>query len=439
MLSEVHRFLNQPVRVASGLHWDVLRLFHEIKSGLAACGPVAGAGLDTWGVDFGLLGRDDQLLGNPFHYRDARTEGMLARAFTRVPKDELYAVTGIQFLPFNSVYMLLSLEGTGLLDAARTFLTIPDLFNFWLCGVKANEYSNASTTQLLDVRTRGWSHDLIHRLGLPARVFQPIVEPGTVLGPLRAEVAAELGLAPYPIVAPACHDTGSAVVAVPAETADYAYISSGTWSLVGIESRRPLTGPEALAANLTNEGGAFGTVRVLKNVMGLWLIQECRRAWARAGHELSYAEIMAAASRATPGAVVDPDDPSFFAPGDMLAAIRDYCVRTGQAPPEGVGPVARCVFDSLARRYREVIDQLEALNGRRLEVIHIVGGGSQNTLLCQLTANTCGRPVIAGPTEGTALGNALVQLMALGELGSLDDTRRVLRASIETQVYRPAG
>jgi rhamnulokinase len=335
--------------------------------------------------------------------------------------------------------MLLSLEGTGLLDAARTFLTIPDLFNFWLCGVKANEYSNASTTQLLDVRTRGWSHDLIHRLGLPARVFQPIVEPGTVLGPLRAEVAAELGLAPYPIVAPACHDTGSAVVAVPAETADYAYISSGTWSLVGIESRRPLTGPEALAANLTNEGGAFGTVRVLKNVMGLWLIQECRRAWARAGHELSYAEIMAAASRATPGAVVDPDDPSFFAPGDMLAAIRDYCVRTGQAPPEGVGPVARCVFDSLARRYREVIDQLEALNGRRLEVIHIVGGGSQNTLLCQLTANTCGRPVIAGPTEGTALGNALVQLMALGELGSLDDTRRVLRASIETQVYRPAG
>jgi rhamnulokinase len=335
--------------------------------------------------------------------------------------------------------MLLSLEGTGLLDAARTFLTIPDLFNFWLCGAKANEYSNASTTQLLDVHARDWSHDLIRQLGLPAHIFQPIVEPGTVLGPLRAEVAAELGLAPYPIIAPACHDTGSAVVAVPSKTGEHAYISSGTWSLVGIESHTPLTGPEALAANLTNEGGAAGTLRVLKNVMGLWLIQECRRAWARAGHELSYAEIMAEASRATPGAVVDPDDPSFFAPGDMPAAIRDYCGRTGQTPPEGVGPVARCVFDSLARRYREVIDQLEALNGRRLEVVHIVGGGAQNTLLCQLSADACGRPVIAGPTEGTALGNALVQLMALGELSSLADARRVLRASIETTVYRPTG
>jgi rhamnulokinase len=444
-LEVVHRFANGPVRTLDSLHWDVLRLYSEMLNGLRLCGArhgvIDGLGVDTWGVDFALLGRDGTLLGNPRHYRDPHTEGILEAAFQRVPRLDLYRQTGVQFMRFNTLFQLLALQRprSPLLDVAETLLFIPDLFHYFFTGIKVNERTDASTSQMLDPRTRTWAPDLLRAFGLPGRILGTLVEPGTVLGPLRSSVALETGVSPMPVIAPASHDTASAIAAVPAAPGtSWAYISSGTWSLMGVELPAPLLTDAALDANFTNEGGVEGRTRFLKNVMGLWLVQECRRAWERTGTSLSYDELTRLAA-AAPGfaSIVDPDDASFVLPPNMPAALADYCRRTRQAVPTEPGAVIRCALESLALRYRWVLDRLEELTGRRLDAIHVVGGGSQNGLLCQLTADACDRPVLAGPVEATAIGNVLVQAIGVRVLGALADAREVVRRSFEIHTYLP--
>jgi rhamnulokinase len=441
-LEEVHRFPNTAVGLPDGLHWDVLRFLSEIKDGLAKSmreEEIEGIGVDSWGVDFGLLDGEGALVSNPYHHRDARTEGMMEEAFGLVPKEEIYQTTGIQFLPINTLYQLLAMRGSPLLEAAETMLLIPDLINYWLTGQKACEYTNATTTQLLDLEAGGWARDLFEGMDLPSRILAPIVQPATELGPLLPEVVEEVGAGP-PVIAVASHDTASAVVAVPAEGEDFAYISSGTWSLVGVETPEPVVTQEAMEANFTNEGGFGGRTRLLKNVMGLWLLQECRRQWAREGHEYSYEELARLAEDAPPaGPLVDPDHPAFLAPGDMASRIRRFCEETEQRPPEGPAAVARCVFESLALKYRHAIEQAESLAGRAIGTINILGGGSQNSLLCQLTSDATRRPVLAGPVEATALGNLMVQAYARGHLTSLEEIREAVRRSVEVQEYEPQG
>jgi rhamnulokinase len=443
-LDVVHRFPNGGVPTLDTLHWDVLRLHAEIVNALRlAAGRHGGAdavGVDTWGVDFALLGRGGTLLGNPRHYRDPHTEGVMEAAFQKVPKAEIYRRTGLQFMRINSLYQLLALQRdrSPLLDAAETLLFIPDLFHYFLTGIKVNEYTDASTSQMLDPHTRTWAYDVVQKFGLPTKMLGTIVPPGTVLGPLRTAVATDTGLAPVPVVAPATHDTGSAVAAVPARGPAWAFISSGTWSLLGAELPQPLVTDAALAANFTNEGGVAGTTRFLKNIMGLWLVQECRRAWEKAGHAYTYDQLVRLAEAAPAFAsLVDPDDPAFLLPPNMPAALADFCRRTGQPAPAEPGAVVRCCLESLALKYRWVLAKLEGLVGRRLDVIHVVGGGSQNALLCQWTADACGRPVLAGPAEATALGNVLVQALGLGLLGSLADGREAVRRSVDLTTYEP--
>ena len=440
-LEEIHRFPNVPVRLPDGLHWDVLRIFCEIKDGLAKAGrelQIEGVGVDSWGVDFGLLDREGALVSNPYHHRDARTDGMMDEAFGLVPREEIYGTTGIQFLPINTIYQLLAMRGSPLLGAAETLLLIPDLMNYWLTGEKACEYTNATTTQLIGLETGGWSQDLLKKLDLPNRIFAPIVPPATEIGHLLPEVAEEVGAAP-PVFAVASHDTASAVVAVPARGDDFAYISSGTWSLVGVETADPVITREAMEANFTNEGGFGGTTRVLKNVMGLWLLQECRRQWAREDREHSYEELARLAEDAPSGPLVDPDHPAFLAPGDMPARIRRFCDETGQRPPEEPAAVARCVFESLALKYRYAIEQAKRLTGRNIGTVNVVGGGSQNALLCQLTADATRLPVVTGPVEATAMGNVMVQAFAQDRVGSLEEIRAVVRDSFAASTYEPGG
>ena len=443
-LEVVHRFANTPVRLLDALHWDVLHLYSEMLQALRRCaadhGGIDAIGVDTWGVDFALLGRGGTLLGNPRHYRDPHTEGVMELAFQKLPRADLFRRTGLQFMRFNTLYQLLALQRdrSPLLDAAETMLLIPDLFNYFFTGIKVNEFSDASTSQLLDPATRGWAYDLMQAFGLPTRILGTLVQPGTVLGPLRTTVATDTGVTPCPVVAPATHDTGSAVAAVPASTATWAYISSGTWSLMGVELPAPLLSDKALAFNFTNEGGVGGTTRLLKNIMGLWLVQECRRAWERAGSTFSYEELMKLASAAPPFvSIVDPDDAGFVLPSNMPQALADYCRRTNQPAPADPGATVRCTLESLALRYRWVLERLEELTGKRIEVIHIVGGGSQNTLLCQLTADACDRLVLAGPVEATAIGNVLVQAIGLRLLGSLAEAREVVRRSFKVKTYEP--
>ena len=445
-LEEIHRFPNDPVRVPTGLHWDALRLHHEIERALARAGaaddPPSSVGVDTWGTDFGLLDRAGALVGNPVHYRDGRTVGMPERASRRVPWPDIYAVTGIQRLPLNTLYQILSMEGSPLLEAAARLVMMPDLFACWLCGEIANERTNASTTQLYDPVRRDWASGLIERLGLPGRLFrQPLVEPGTALGPLLPAVAARTGLgAGTRIVAVGSHDTASAVAAVPAAGDGWAYVSSGTWSLVGIETTAPVRTAEARDANLTNEVGVGGTIRLLTNVMGLWLLQECRRTWEHQGQPSAYDELVRRAGAAPPfGPLVDPDHPSLLAPGDMPARIARLCLEGGQAPPNGVGPTVRCILESLALKYRWAIERLEAVTGRSIATVHVVGGGARNALLSRLTADATRRRVLAGPVEATALGNVLVQAMASGEIASLAEIRDVVRRSVTVEAFDPTG
>jgi rhamnulokinase len=441
-LEEVHRFPNTSVRLPDGLHWDVLRFLSEIKDGLAKAmrkEEIEGIGIDSWGVDFGLLDGEGALVSNPYHHRGARTEGMMEEAFGLVPKEEIYQITGIQFLPINTLYQLLAMRGSPLLEAAETMLLIPDLMNYWLTGEKACEYTNATTTQLLDLQEDGWARDLFEGMDLPSRIPAPIVPPATELGPLLPEVAEEVGAEP-PVFAVASHDTASAVVAVPAESENYAYISSGTWSLVGVETPEPVVTQEAMEANFTNEGGFGGRTRLLKNVMGLWILQECRRQWAREGKDYSYEELAHLAEDApSAGPLVDPDHSTFLSPGDMPARIRSFCEETGQDPPEEPASVARCVFESLALKYRHAIEQAESLAGRAIGTVNVVGGGSQNSLLCQLTSDATRRLVLAGPVEATALGNLMVQAYARGHLSSLGEIREAVRSSVEVHEYEPQG
>lgn len=437
---EIHRFPNVPVRVVDGLHWDALRLMAEIQTGLAKAageGGLESVGVDTWGVDFALLDRGGALVGNPYHYRDPRTEGMRERAAERVAEEEVYRATGIQFLPFNTLYQLLAMEGSPLLEAADTLLMMPDLIGYWLTGERACEYTVATTTQLYDVRSEGWAKGLIRDLGIPGHIFPDILPPGSTLGTLLTEVQEETGLGGLPVVATATHDTASAVVAVPAE-GPFAYISSGTWSLVGVETPRPVVTDEGLRHNFTNEGGFGGRVRLLRNVMGLWLLQECRRTWSREGREYSYEELVRMAAGAPPfGALVEPDHPGFLPPGNMPVRIRGFCEKTGQRLAEGPEAVVRCVFESLALKYRWVLERAAEVSGQTVETVHVVGGGARNALLCQLTADAVRRPVVAGPVEATVMGNIMVQAFARGYVGSLEEIRELVRSSTEIQVYLP--
>ncbi len=444
-LEPLHRFPNGPVKVRDSLYWDVLRLYSEIKNALGLyrerfSAPLSSLGVDTWGVDFALLSSTDELLGNPHHYRDPRTEGMLEAAFERVPRQEIFFQTGIQFMEINTLYQLLSLRlaNDPALDQAAALLMMPDLFNYWLTGIRTCEFSIATTSQCYDTQQRKWADDLLTRLDIPRHIFLDVIQPGTVIGPLEKGVARDVGLDGVSVIAPACHDTGSAVAAVPAQGDDFAYLSSGTWSLIGVETPEPVITQESLDFNFTNEGGVFGTLRLLKNIMGLWLVQECRRTWAAAGESLSYSDLTEMAAAAPPfGPVLEPDSRDFLRPGDMPQRIQRFCARTGQRIPQTKGEIVRCALESLALKYRWAIEKLELMLGRALHTIHVVGGGSQNTLLCQLTADATGKMVIAGPIEATAIGNVLMQAIAQGDIANLSEGRDLVRRSFDMVAYEP--
>jgi sugar (pentulose or hexulose) kinase len=437
-LQEVHRFSNDPVAVAGTLYWDILRLYAEVRHGLLAAArdfPLASAGIDSWGVDYGLLDEAGALVGNPVHYRDARTTGVALD----VPEAELYAATGIQHLPFNTIYQLAAAAGTPSLAAARTLLLIPDLLAYWLTGMTGAEVTNASTTSLLDVATGQWAAPLMKRAGISPGLFPPLRQPGEVIGPVTGLPGEQWPSAP--LIAVASHDTASAVAAVPAAGRAFAYISSGTWSLAGMELDTPVLTEASRLANFTNEAGIDATIRYLRNVMGLWLLQESLRWWARSSRPVSLADVLADAARLPPlRSVIDPDDPAFLPPGDMPERIALSCRQTGQPVPRDEPETVRCILDSLALAYRRAIRQAQELSGRHADVVHIVGGGAQNTLLCQLTADACGLPVVAGPVEGAAIGNVLVQARALGAApADLDGMRALVRGAVELRQYHPSG
>lgn len=442
-LEEVHRFPNRPVRLFGHLHWNWLELHREIVTGVrkaASGGPLTSIGIDTWAVDFGLLGPDDTLLGAPFHYRDCLTDGVMERVLTEVGADFIFDETGIQFLPFNTLYQLIALSQhrPQQLAAARSLLMMGELFTYLLTGEKVSEFTNATTTQLFNPQAGTWSEALFRRFRLPREIMPQIVQPGTVVGRLLSSVAEETGAGPVPVVVPAVHDTGSAVAAVPGTGDDWCYLSSGTWSLLGVEGTQPLITPRAQQYNLTNEGGVAGTYRLLKNVMGLWIVQECRRHWEQQGTSYSYDELTRLAASAPPlRTLIDPDDRRFLAPGAMPQKIADFALETGQPVPETVGQYVRCVLESLALKYRMVIEQLDEVTGRSLRVVHVVGGGSQNQLLNRFTAEATGRHVLAGPVEATAMGNLAVQAIAHGELGSIKEARSLIRSSVALEEYAP--
>jgi rhamnulokinase len=443
-LEVIHRFPNGPVRTLDTMHWDVLRLYSEMLATLRRAAAdhheISSLGVDTWGVDFGLLGRGGTLLGNPRHYRDPHTEGIMESAFAKVSREEIFRQTGLQFMRFNSLFQLLALQRdrSPLLEAAENLLFMPDLLHYFFTGIKVNEFTNTTTSQIYDPTAKRWAYDLVKKLELPSHILGTIVNPGTVLGPLRTSVASETGIKPIPVIAPATHDTGSAIAAVPAQGALWAYISSGTWSLMGVELPAPLINDKAREYNFTNEGGVGGTIRFLKNIMGLWLVQECRRIWEREAKTYSYEDLARLAEGSPPFVcLVNPDDSSFILPDHMPRALGEYCRKTSQPVPVEPGSVVRCALESLALRYRWVLERLEELLGRRLETIHVVGGGCQNALLCQFTADACNRQVLAGPVEATAIGNLLVQAIGLGILGSLTEAREVVRNSFEVRTYAP--
>jgi len=448
-LEEVHRFPNGPVVLGGSLRWDVLRLWGEIQNGLALAGKkygkqIVSVGVDTWGVDFVLLNKQEEILGQPYHYRDARTQGLMKRAFRKVPRAEIFAQSGIQFMELNSLYQLLAWQqhAPEILDAADCLLFMPDFLHWAMCGAKKAEFTIASTSQFLHPKTGTWSKRLLKQLGLPAHFLPEIVRPGTVLGKLRTELAERTGLKHVRVVAPPSHDTAAAVVGVPTSAtgqSNWAYLSSGTWSLMGVELPKANLSQSALELNMTNEGGVNGTYRLLKNIMGLWLVQRCKSVYEARGSTYDYGQLVKLASAAQPlRSLVNPNDPRFLNPPDMVAAIQGFCRETKQPVPRTVGEVVRCAYESLALKYRDVaVGALETLTGEPLRQIHIVGGGSRNALLNQFTANACERPVTAGPVEATALGNLAVQLQADGEAGSLAELREIIRASSEVHHYSP--
>jgi rhamnulokinase len=432
-LTEAHRFPNIPVTAHGTLYWDVLRIWHEIQTGIKTArkdAAPASVGVDTWGVDFAFLDRSGQLLANPVHYRDPSSEGMMDWVFERVPRRELFARTGLQFIMVNGLWRLAYMAKTRspILENAATFLTIADLFNYWLSGSKTCEFTHVSTQQTYNPTLGRWDYETLEALGIPTAMFPEILPPGTRIGEFEG----------IPVTLPACHDTGSAVVAVPTTTRNYAYLSSGTWSLLGLELDHPVINDATYAANLTNEGGVNGTYRLLKNIAGMWLVQQCRATWAESGHTYDYAQIAALAENAEPFlAFIDPDHMDFYPPGDMPARIRAYCARTGQRVPESHGQIIRVIYESLALKYHHVLELLRHVSGQPVERLHIIGGGSRNALLCQMSANATGIEVIAGPSEATAMGNAMVQFISLGELANLAQAREVLARSADTVAYTP--
>jgi rhamnulokinase len=443
---EVHRFPNVPVGTCGVLQWDILRLFGDVLEGLRAAGAEAGSidsvGVDSWGIDFGMLDRRGRLLQNPVHYRDARRAAAVEAALSAVPARELYERTGIQHLPINTIFELAALaaDADPVLEVAETLLLIPDLMHYWLGGRPAVEQTNATTTQCWDAREGAWAFDILDRLEIPARLFPEIVRPGTELGALSHDVAADTGLARVKVIAPATHDTGSAVAAVPFRQPRSAYVSAGTWSCVGVEIEHPVIDDKTFAVNVTNEGGVGETFRLLRNVTGLWLLQECRRTWALEGHQLGFDELISMADEAPPlRFLIDPDDERFAPPGDMPRRIREFCLETGQDEPMDPAAVVRCILESLALGHARVVRLLDQATGADPEEIHVVGGGAQNELLCRWTASAAGRPVLAGPVEAAAIGNLVVQAIALGELASIAEARELIRASFEPVVYEPDG
>lgn len=424
---------------SGSLHWDVERLWLEIRKALNSLEGVklAGIGVDAWGVDYALLGKDGQLLENPYHYRDPRTEGVMEEVFRKVPKEVIFRSTGIQFMPINTLYQLYAAhrDTPSIVAAAKQLVTIPDLFNYWLTGKAVCEFTNATTTQMVDATRRVWAKDLMQQVGLRSDLPSPIVEPGTVIGPLLSGLASNSTLTGTPVIAPACHDTGSAVASITARDGT-AFISSGTWSLIGTELEAPVLTREALKLNFTNEGGVSGTTRLLKNVMGLWMLQGCRNCWGSQGNNVSYEELVELAGR-EPGFahLVDPDDELFLRPVDMLLAIDKFCSKTQQPTPSTPGAYVRCVLESLAMKYRRTIRNLEEVCGQHIEQLRVVGGGSKNRLLNQFTADASGRRVFAGPAEATSLGNIAIQVLATGEASSLEEVRAIVDRSFPTEVF----
>ncbi len=431
-LTPLYRFLNKTVSLQGTLYWDVLDLWREMQSGIEKAKPLhpASVGVDGWGVDFGLLDRQGHLIGHVVQYRDGRTQGMMEWAFAHIGRELIYSQTGIQFARLNTLYQLMSLvrSQSPQLEIAHTFLTVPDLFHYWLSGTAVCEFTIASTTQLLNPHTQAWATDIMAAAGIPPHIFPAVVPPGTRLGQYQG----------IPVITPASHDTGSAVAAVPAASPHIAYISSGTWSLVGLEVNLPIITQAALHANVTNEGGVYGSIRLLKNVMGLWLVQQCRDSWAKTGELFNYDDLEMLATAVPPLlSLINPDAPIFLPPGDHPAHIRHFCQQTNQPVPQTAGATIRCIFESLALAYRDTLEKLTAVSDHRPQVIHIVGGGSKNTLLNQMTANATGLPVIAGPVEASVIGNAIVQLIALGELRDLAEARQLLVELPDLQRYEP--
>jgi sugar (pentulose or hexulose) kinase len=445
-LEEKHRFSNPSGKMLGRFQWNLLAQWEELKTGLrktsiGLAGELSGIGVDTWGVDFGLLSENGEILANPTMYRDPSTDGVMEQTFAIVPRETVFAQTGIQFMQFNTLFQLMALKqrNPALLQSARTLLFMPDLLNYLLCGSRKSEVSIASTSQMYNPQLRRWSTEILENLEIPTRILPQTVASGTVMGTLREEVASECGAKIAPVIAPGCHDTASAVAAVPAEGGEeYCYISSGTWSLMGVELKEPIVSDKAMKYNYTNEVGVGPCVRFLKNIMGLWLVQECRRHWQKKGHDHGYEELTEMAGRAAGfGAVIDPAHPPFLTPGDMVEKIDRFCAQTKQRPPGTRGEYVRACLESLALTYRRTIEGLEDILGRKIRVIHIVGGGTKNELLSQMTADACGRPVIAGPVEATAIGNVLVQAMAAGMIKSLDEARAIVRENFGVKRYEP--
>ena len=442
-LEEVHRFSNDPVSVGGTVYWDVLRLFYEIKQGIIKA-KIAGGfdsiGIDTWGVDFGLIDSEGKLMENPVHYRDARTVGLVDEAFKTMPKEKLYGITGIQFMELNTLFQLISLKKyrPWMLERADKMLFMPDLFGYMLTGKMCAEYSIASTSQLIDLDKRTWSKEILDAFGIKESVFAPLVQPGTVLGELSKEVCEECGVDPVPVISVCGHDTQSAITSVPCEDGDFAFLSSGTWSLFGTELDKPIVNETSMNINITNEGGFDGSTGFLKNIIGLWLIQESRRQWKREGKEYSYADLEKLALAAEPfKCFIDPDAPEFVPHGNIPERVREFCRKTGQYVPETVGEIMRCIYESLAMKYRLTFEKLRECTERDYPVIHVIGGGTKDGLLCQMTANSCDRTVKAGPIEATVMGNVAVQLMSDGSVENIGQARKIVAASSELKTFEP--
>ena len=442
-LEEVHRFSNDPVSVGGTVYWDVLRLFYEIKQGIIKA-KIAGGfdsiGIDTWGVDFGLIDSEGKLMENPVHYRDARTVGLVDEAFKTMPKEKLYGITGIQFMELNTLFQLISLKKyrPWMLERADKMLFMPDLFGYMLTGKMCAEYSIASTSQLIDLDKKTWSKEILDAFGIKESVFAPLVQPGTVLGELSKEVCEECGVDPVPVISVCGHDTQSAITSVPCEDGDFAFLSSGTWSLFGTELDKPIVNETSMNINITNEGGFDGSTGFLKNIIGLWLIQESRRQWKREGKEYSYADLEKLALAAEPfKCFIDPAAPEFVPHGNIPERVREFCRKTGQYVPETVGEIMRCIYESLAMKYRLTFEKLRECTERDYPVIHVIGGGTKDGLLCQMTANSCDRTVKAGPIEATVMGNVAVQLMSDGSVKNIGQARKIVADSSELKTFEP--